>query len=449
MCLLPLSIPASGFESDVHFGLTQWLALQAGYSDDEAKAIATGDQRVDSGDMQFINLLSEYACGGRDLTAAEEVRSRHFPSANGLPNMPADRPVVAGSDASWRAFETLLKIAPGRESYLLYKLGESLHVLQDSWANQGVSSVPMLSSAVACDPTVAWAHPAERGGRNSHRADFTAAWPTDTRDMAAATYEALAKYLPIDGRARSVKPWPEIAPLLKGFVEARNKQTKAEWFRGHGIADVSFLEAISLPDGSQPFHMTWNGRKLPALLSISSRQHEIAPDLLLFFNDFFQRWLTGEDFAAVAQRFGVPAPTTDGNGKPTQRKGADGATVELAARLRLWRIRDHGSVAELAHAVSPLSPKQRTELAELTRKPGIYATYTTPMQAVIPFLPDVTPASPLLPFFVTMPLVPTGAAPLAIATVRLRNAPYDAVEIIAERAAETWRIVTITSTVEY
>ena len=54
--LLSHSNASLAFESDVHFGLTQWLALQAGFDEFAARTIATGDQRVDSGDMQFLDL---------------------------------------------------------------------------------------------------------------------------------------------------------------------------------------------------------------------------------------------------------------------------------------------------------------------------------------------------------------------------------------------------------
>src|SRR5436190_23624915 len=54
--LVPGSVAA--FERDVHFGLTKWLALQAGFNVPQADAIATGDQRVDSGDIQYIEPVS-------------------------------------------------------------------------------------------------------------------------------------------------------------------------------------------------------------------------------------------------------------------------------------------------------------------------------------------------------------------------------------------------------
>ena len=71
--LLPAT--AAAFESDVHFGLTQWLALKAGFTQQEADALATGDQRVDSGDMQFIELAPAYAPYDTVVVLAERIES--------------------------------------------------------------------------------------------------------------------------------------------------------------------------------------------------------------------------------------------------------------------------------------------------------------------------------------------------------------------------------------
>ena len=38
--------PSMAWESDVHYGLTRWLAIQAGFSPEQAKWIADGDQGV-------------------------------------------------------------------------------------------------------------------------------------------------------------------------------------------------------------------------------------------------------------------------------------------------------------------------------------------------------------------------------------------------------------------
>jgi hypothetical protein len=56
---------ASAWESDVHYGLTRWLALRAGFDAAQAQAIALGDQRQDGGLMDTLTLTPEVACTGR------------------------------------------------------------------------------------------------------------------------------------------------------------------------------------------------------------------------------------------------------------------------------------------------------------------------------------------------------------------------------------------------
>ena len=73
--------PAMAFEADVHYGLTNWLALQAGFEPIQAQIIATFDQRVDSGDMPFIDVVALYACLGKDETSARRAGEHHYPSA--------------------------------------------------------------------------------------------------------------------------------------------------------------------------------------------------------------------------------------------------------------------------------------------------------------------------------------------------------------------------------
>src|SRR5437660_12401469 len=94
--LVPGSLAA--FERDVHFGLTKWLALQAGFTLQQAEALATGDQRVDSGDMQFIELAATYACVGKDNESASEVARHHYPFPGRLPAPPEQRAVPAGGN---------------------------------------------------------------------------------------------------------------------------------------------------------------------------------------------------------------------------------------------------------------------------------------------------------------------------------------------------------------
>ena len=165
---------ASGFESDVHYGLTNWLALQAGFDELSAKTIATGDQRVDSGDMQYLGLVLAYACVAQDDLRSKLAGQHHYPSAAATPATPEKRAVAAGGDVAIKAGQAAVKVPAGQAIYRLFILGEALHIVQDSWSHQGIPGVPQPAEGVfTCDSTRAWGHPTSRGGWNSHKADLT------------------------------------------------------------------------------------------------------------------------------------------------------------------------------------------------------------------------------------------------------------------------------------
>ena len=420
--------PAMAFEADVHYGLTNWLALQAGFEPIQAQIIATFDQRVDSGDMPFIDVVALYACLGKDETSARRAGEHHYPSAGSVPGPPESREVVPDSQAQFR----------------LSKLGEALHILQDSWANQGVPTLPQLGDAVStCDSRLVWGHSETRGGPASHRADLTMYWPADTVAMAQATYEILKQYPSISGTRRNARDWQEIRSDLDGFINASTKTEKAHWFAAHGINDVSFLEGISLPDGAEPFLQHWPGRKLPPLSTEKSRQHAVDAGLLDFYNRFFARWLATENFAAVVAEFSQVPDTSEGTATRTMSR------EELESRLKLWRLRDHGRVAEIALRREPLTAEQRAEIDASANRPDAYVSYAPLSSAYYPLLPmgrdDV---SPLLPFFIGV-VAPNAGHPQAIAVTKFRNAPYDIVAVISETINGQWRVTSIVSTVDH
>jgi hypothetical protein len=427
---------SSGFESDVHYGLTQFLALQAGFDEEAARTIAVGDQRVESGDMQYVGPVLAYACVARDDLRAKLAGEHDYPSAGSIPAAPESRAVVAGADAAQRAAREVVQVPPGQAVYMLFRLGEALHILQDSWSHQGVPGIPNPAPGVfSCDPRLAWGHPAARGGWDSHKADLTKDWPADTVAMAKAVYEVLVRFPALGGVARSARPWEQVRPALDGFIKASSKSDKKRWFASHAIADASFLEGISLRDGAQPFELKWAERKLPPLASAQSRQHFVDAELLDFFNRFFEQWVSTTDFGALASAFGAG---------PASRR------AELAARLKLWRLRDHGRVAELAHAAHPLTGPQRSELDAIGRERKAYAAYDAPAAAFFPLLPRAEhDVSPLLPFFISTEAAPDGADPRAVAVVKFRHAPYDTLGVIAERRDGRWRVVSVVSVVDH
>ena len=445
--LLPMSA-ASGFESDVHYGLTNWLALQAGFDELSAKTIAIGDQRVDSGDMQFLGLVLAYACVARDDLRAGLAGAHHYPSAGTTPSPPETRAVLPGGDAAVKAGRAAIKSPPGQANYRLFILGEALHILQDSWSHQGVPGVPQPAEGVfTCDGTRAWGHPAARGGWNSHKADLTMFWSADTVAMAKSVYEVLKQYPELSEKKRTPRPWEEIRPALNSFILASTKADKRRWFVSHGISDVSFLEGISLRDGTQRFDLRWPGRKLPPLATPQSRQHAVDADLLDFFNRFFAQWVSTTDFEALASTFGPSVGSLN-----AKLRGASSPPVgkaELVARLKVWRLRDHGRVQAIAHAAQRLTEPQRSEVDAIGRERGAYATYDPPSSAFVPQLPrEGNDVSPLLPFYVKA-VTADGTNPRAVAVVKFRHIPYDTLGVIAERIDGRWCVLSIVSVVDH
>ena len=439
MFLLLVATHASAFEGDVHYGLTQWLAMQAGFGTEAAQIIATGDQRVEAGDMQFIELVLIYACVGKDDLAQRLAHDQDYPSAGPVSGPPEQRMVQAGSAVAAKAATDLLKTPLDKSPYMLLLLGGAVHTLQDSWSHQGTPDVPKPGDAITCDPNRAWAHPAARGGWNSHKADLTKDWPADTIAMAKASYDIFVKYPMPPGAKQTPKAWDAIAPELDGFVRAATKADKKSWFVAHGIDDVSFLEGISLPDGKEPFTQTWPGRRLPPLPSAESRQHDVDPDVLALFNRFFTQWMSSDDFTALATAFGPP------DAKHRKKPVAD---AELVARLTAWRLRDHGRIADIAHSLKPLTAKQRREIAVAAKASGALAHYASPGDAFFPLLPRGKDVSPLLPFYVAVDKTSAGK-PRAIAVAKLRHVPYDSIAVIAAQLEGQWRIVSITAVVDH
>lgn len=434
----------------MNFGLTKWLAIQAGFTREQADALGIGDQRVNSGDMQYMQLLPTYACLASDRESADIVRLMHFPSQGTVPAPPDRRSVVPGNDIATTALVKLDDAKPNQTPYLLYLMGAALHTFQASWMHQGVPDVPEPFGALApCDPTLAWANPHARGGWNSHKADLTHAWPAETLAMAEATYGALKRLPPIGQAQRSPRPWTDVRAKLAGFIRAATKTEKGKWFEAQGIRDVSFLEGISLPDGAERFELTWARRKLPPLSTMQSTQHHIEQDLLDAMSRFFTQWASVTDFEALATQMAEPDRAARSSADWQSLGFAPSDRGELAARLRAWRIRDHGGVAEAAHAIHSLNPSQRAQLSAIARDARQLATYSVPTEAYFPLLVNGPEPSPLLAFILYPVVSSTPENPRAIAVTKFRHAPYDTVEVLVERIDHRWCIVAIRALVDH
>lgn len=443
---LAASMPGFAWESDVHFGLTKWLALQAGYTAQQSDFIATGNQRADSGLMASMALAFEYACLSKSVKDAGIAQRLHFPRAKSLPEEPALQKVVPGGDASMKTTAAILGMAPDKAGLMLYKFGEAIHSLQDSWSHQGKPGVPTLPDvASGCDTALSMAHSDDRGGWNSHKADLTAHWPEDVVAMAAATYRVLQEYPPIQAQHRVAKPWNEVRPPLVEFIEAPTKTAKAAWFIANGIAETAFLGGTTLPDGTTVWKGHRSDRKLPPLTTFHSQQYGISTDIIEFFEQFFTQWLSSDDFDRLVATGPLDHSTPAAAISATDQH----ERAQLLARLKLWRVRDHGLVAGLAHADGLLDKRQLARVDELTRDPKAYVHYDSLKDAFFPLVTQKPSLSPLLPFILHVLDDSASGRLQAIALVKLRHVPYDTLAVKAEKIDGNWLPVAILPMVEH
>lgn len=437
--------PARAYEADVHYGLVKWLAHKAGYTDWQAEAIALGDNRVDSGMPSTLEVVLEYACIGHYPDAARAIQARHYPSAQALPALPRDRIVVPGSPAARHVLDDTVGRATSQEAQYLGLLGAALHPLQDSWSHAGEPSIPVLAASLHCDPTLA-SGPPERAGAGAHGANVTFVAPDDVVAMANATYTELLKYPVIQGQARTAAQWADLVDKVKRFAIARTKTEKRKWFREQGFESTDFLAGISLPDGPSAGSLEPFDHAMPQLTQFASQQHDAPPGTKEFFDRLLARWLSNEPVETVVGE--MSAFGTNAGGKKSTDLQAARERADLVALMKLWKMRDHGSVESLAHAPRPFSAKQLAKVRAITAKGDGYVSPSSPVDAFVPLVAKGKYVSPLLPYIVRTIPSDDATRPRVIAIARLKHTPYDTVGWIAERVGSEWRLVDMVAAVD-
>jgi hypothetical protein len=297
--------PASAWEADVHYGLTKWLAIQAGFTEKQADWIAAGDAGIDTSKFTDpVHTTIASACIGNDDTGARQVHDHHFPAPKSVPNDPDVRAVMPGYVQKEGNHVTAPIITDFNDESRFKELGAFLHSFQDTWSHQGVPDFPQPP----CNKRLGWGHSFARGGWACHLADLTYRWQTtDVLPVAEATYEIL-----VAEKAGSARPWAELIPLVNEFAAARSKWQKDDWFRDHANfkdQDRSFLQEISLPDcigdgkcrGPYPFQllierwkfMVEQSRRTPSLSN--QPQRSIPITYVDFFRDIAGAMIEGID----------------------------------------------------------------------------------------------------------------------------------------------------------
>jgi hypothetical protein len=298
--LLALPLPAQAWESDVHYGLTRWLAQQTGFSDEQSKWIADGDQGVDDSPITDpVHSTIASACTGADKTGSSEVHDHHFPSKNGVPDTPKQRVVEPGLVQRQGSVNPAPRLSDRPSTF--NDFGKYLHALQDTWSHQGIPDFP----DPPCDQQLGWGHALARGGWACHLADLTYMWQAhDVPETAKATYDEMVAQSP-----GSPKPWKDLEPTVAEFAAARSKWEKDDWFRKQGFSDreLGFLQEISLPDctadaprcpGPYPFQHLLETWTLLVRLNSNPTGRERAPsDVQQAFRDFVTGLVTeGKNF---------------------------------------------------------------------------------------------------------------------------------------------------------
>jgi len=99
--------------------------------------------------------------------------------------------------------------------------------------------------------------------------------------------------------------------------------------------------------------------------------------------DSFAQWVSTGDFGALASRV---RGRTSARCNAKSRGGSlpPVSKAELVARLKAWRLRDHGRVAEIAHSAQALTEQQRSLLDAIGKERKAYATYDSPSAAFFP-----------------------------------------------------------------
>jgi hypothetical protein len=225
------------YQSDFHRGLTEFLALLAGFSREEAIAIAEAavapdrDRRnpIDTGiTLLFPGFYEKWG----ELASARSLRKWHFPLTCNKRNSKTCA-VVESSDA---AREVYLE---GIAELNLAKFGEGLHVLQDSYSHQGSPTwtyrAPELG-VLAC-----FGHPDTRGGAWSTRADRPDRYPDVAFRAAGATFRALMDWQRANGNwtpnqvAAGWEAFSRARPEIEEWIRLPSKGDREEWLAQRGI----------------------------------------------------------------------------------------------------------------------------------------------------------------------------------------------------------------------
>lgn len=265
---LAVFVPSSlAYQTDVHYGLTYWLARSTGFEVWQSHEIARENEKADVGDLDAVHAMASRVCGGFDEAAAENaaqtVRDLHFRSSGTVPAPAAKRLVKPDPDPKGftsRDVEALLVLDALSFKERLGRMGRALHGWQDAFSHAGVPDE--RSPCALRRPELSWSHPRDRGGWWRSKADLTFEDPASCINAGLSSFDYLVRLRDLLKVAGPTLPRGKVRDGLVVFCGARTKAAKARWFLDNGVPQAAAIVAkTSLEDGE-------GGRRLRAELNL-------------------------------------------------------------------------------------------------------------------------------------------------------------------------------------
>lgn len=447
LACLPGSVAA--WEEDVHFGLTMWLAYQAGLSESDAREIARANQGLDDNPATAAVPLMIYrvmlGADGEAEVASKTIHELHFPSKDAPPARPEQREVFPDpSDVRSRVEGSTSRV----------RIGHALHAFQDTWSHRGVPDIP-VRPFYQFRPLFGWGHPRARGGWWRHRADLTRAFPSDAYQMAKETYSLLRGKLPQDiQRERESRDWEQIKAAACDFALLASRAEKQDWFKKHlppslfKLVNVSRLSLPRVPLGSggkkpgdnmalcEPPQAKPPVRGLPPFGPVSLEKvpatGENCNGLRPVLDRFLKQWI-------VERQIEDAIEVADGKEVEEQlrawREGNDFPLPDTRDWLRrvllMWHVEDHGVVEALGHGYPyvPTYPRLPRTEGEATESVALRKDKYKKLEEAI--------ASPGDGPYAVVPI----ESGLCVSYLRFRSLHRDVVAIPWSRKTGQWKLV--------
>lgn len=431
--------PLFAWESDVHYGLTHWLGMQAGFDYEQAREIASGDQSIDDEWDTAPVWLGIKVIFANSKESSQTLSDNHFPTTGHIPDDPPNRPVEKDSVAAQKGIDRELNI-PYRmkPSRALRDFGRALHAFQDSWSHQGQPDVP-LRPVYSIKPQYAWSHPELRGGWASHDADLTAKHPRDALDMAHQTLIKLCLYhmRNFTGGNNEQCNWWALKYEVEKFVEATSKKAKYEWFLFHKMNNSDAIRSIDFTSLSGS-NIGLGDVSLDVVPSIKVDMASVT--LKEFIDAFLYKWIVEGDISTAAKLVSARGlaeqftllgfPDSKEEFSKYSRRWSEGF-------LALWLSDDHSDANRLHHGMDPEIGYNLSDDRNASNKNRMhFGSLIEAIEWKGGERYEILPMSTADNLFLN---------PSYAVVFRFIHAPRDAVVVVIQRAGRQWEIIRLLS----